>query len=111
MPSLVEGLRLRVGDEVSPLEVVDRSAEYRPGQGGLPTLRIKANLLAELPKNWQGQAHYADNTYENRLGWREIVVEGGAGIAIEKSTAPEIACRTNFVLIPKDMLSSPLDVT
>src|SRR5687768_9185233 len=57
MPSLVEGLGLRVGDEASPLEVVDRSAEYRPGQGGLPTLCIKANLLAELPKNWQGRAH------------------------------------------------------
>ncbi len=83
MPSLVKGLRLRVGDEVSPLEVVDRSAEYRPGQGGLPTLRIKANLLAELPKDWRGQAHYADNTYENRLGWRETVVEGGPGVSVE----------------------------
>jgi nickel/cobalt exporter len=110
MPSLVEGLRLRVGDEVSPLEVVDRSAEYRPGQGGLPTLRIKANLLAELPKNWRGQAHYADNTYENRLGWREIVVRGGDGIAIEKSTVPTTSVSNELRSYPKDMLASPLDV-
>jgi nickel/cobalt exporter len=110
MPSLVEGLRLRVGDEVSPLEVVDRSAEYRPGQGGLPTLRIKANLLAELPKNWRGQAHYADNTYENRLGWREIVVQGGDGIAIEKSTVPTTSVSNELRSYPKDMLASPLDV-
>ena len=34
MPSLVEGLRLRAGDEILPLEVLHRSAEYRPGQGG-----------------------------------------------------------------------------
>jgi ABC-type nickel/cobalt efflux system permease component RcnA len=110
MPSLVEGLGLRVGDEVSPLEVVDRSAEYRPGQGGLPTLRIKANLLAELPKNWQGQAHYADNTYENRLGWSEIVVRGGDGIAIEKSTVPTTSVSNELRSYPEDMLASPLDV-
>lgn len=110
MPSLVEGLGLRVGDEVSPLEVTGRSAEYRPGQGGLPTLRIKANLLAELPKNWQGQAHYTDNTYENRLGWREIVVRGGDGIAIEKSTVPTTSVSNELRSYPQDMLASPLDV-
>jgi nickel/cobalt transporter (NicO) family protein len=110
MPSLVDGLRLRVGDEVLPLEVVDRSAEYRPGQGGLPTLRIKARLLAELPKDWRGRAHYADNTYENRIGWREIVVRGGDGISIEKSTAPTTSVSNELRSYPKDMLSSPLDV-
>ena len=86
MPSLVEGIRLRAGHEVLPLEVLDRSAEYRSGQGGLPTLRVETHLLADLPKDWRGEAHYTDQTYANRLGWREIVVRGGPEMAIRNST-------------------------
>jgi hypothetical protein len=53
LPSLVENLQLRVGEKVVPLRLLDSSATYRPGQGGLPILRIEARLLAELPKNWE----------------------------------------------------------
>jgi hypothetical protein len=45
---------LKSGGELLPLEVLDRSAEYRPGQGGLPTLRVETHLLAELPRDWRG---------------------------------------------------------
>src|SRR5215211_2999590 len=103
MPSLVGGLRLRTGDEILPLEVLDRSAEYRPGQGGLPTLRIKAHLLAELPKDWKGQARYADNTYENRIGWREIVVRGGPDVAIKDSTAPANGVSNELRSYPREI--------
>jgi nickel/cobalt transporter (NicO) family protein len=110
IPSLVEGLRLRAGGEVLPLEVRDHSAEYRPGQGGLPTLRMEAHLLADLPKDWRGEAHYADHTYENRLGWREIVVSGGPGVAIKNSTVQAKSVSNELRSYPQDMLSSPPDV-
>jgi nickel/cobalt exporter len=110
MPSFVEGLRLRVGDEVLPLEVLHRSAEYRPGQGGLPTLRVEAHLLADLPKDWRGKAQYADQTYEHRLGWREIVVRGGPEVIIRNSTVQANSVSNELRSYPRDMLSSPLDV-
>jgi nickel/cobalt transporter (NicO) family protein len=110
MPSLVEGLRLRAGDEVLPLEVLHRSAEYRPGQGGLPTLRVEAHLLADLPKDWSGEAHYADQTYENRLGWREIVVRDGPEVAVRDSTVQAKSVSNELRSYPRDMLSSPPDV-
>jgi nickel/cobalt transporter (NicO) family protein len=110
MPSLVEGMRLRAGDEVLPLEVLHRSAEYRPGQGGLPTLRVEAHLLADLPKDWRGKAHYADQTYEHRLGWREIVVRDRPEVAIRNSTAPASSRSNQLRSYPRDMLSSPPDV-
>jgi nickel/cobalt transporter (NicO) family protein len=110
MPSLVEGLRLRVGDEVLPLEVLHRSAEYRSGQGGLPTLRLEAHLLADLPKDWRGEGHYADQTYANHLGWREIVVRGGPAVAIRNSTVQENSESNELRSYPRDMLSSPPDV-
>jgi nickel/cobalt transporter (NicO) family protein len=110
MPSLVEGLRLRAGDEILPLEVLHRSAEYRPGQGGLPTLRVQAHLLADLPKDWRGKAQYSDQTYEHRLGWREIVVKDGAEVIIRNSTAPVKGMSNELRSYPRDMLSSPPDV-
>ena len=110
MPSLVEGLRLRAGDEVLPLEILRRSAEYRPGQGGLSTLRVEAHLLADLPKGWRGRAHYADQTYANRLGWREIVVKGGPEVAIRDSTVQAHSVSNELRSYPRDMLSSPPDV-
>ena len=110
MPSLVEGLRLRAGDEVLPLEVLHRSAEYRSGQGGLPTLRLEAQLLADLPKDWRGEGYHADRTYANRLGWREIVVRGGPEMAIRNSTVQANSVSDELRSYPRDMLSSPPDV-
>jgi nickel/cobalt transporter (NicO) family protein len=112
LPSLVENLHLRVGKRDLLLRVLDSSAEYRPGQGGLPILRIETRLLADLPKDWEdhGVGHYTDRTYENRLGWREIVVKGGPGVAIEGSTAPSSGVSDELRKYPSDMLSSPLDV-
>jgi nickel/cobalt transporter (NicO) family protein len=83
---------------------------YRPGQGGLPTLRVEAHALAELPKEWRGQTHYADDTYEDRLGWREIVVRGGDGISVKDSTVPAEGESNGLRSYPKDMLASPLDI-
>src|SRR5215208_1042328 len=112
LPSLVENLHLRVGKKDLLLRVLDSSAEYRPGQGGLPILRIEARLLADLPEDWEdhGAGHYTDRTYENRLGWREIVVKGGPGVAIKGSTAPSSGVSDELRKYPSDMLSSPLDV-
>jgi nickel/cobalt transporter (NicO) family protein len=110
MPSIMKGLRLRAGDEILPLQVRDRSAEYRLGQGGLPTLRVEAHLLADLPQDWRGEAHYADQTYENRLGWREIVVRDGPGVAIKNSTVQAKSVSNELRSYPRDMLSSPPEI-
>jgi nickel/cobalt transporter (NicO) family protein len=112
LPSLVEDLHLRVGKEALPLRVLDSSAAYRPGQGGLPVLRIEARLLADLPKHWEdhGAGHYTDSTYEDHLGWREIVVKGGPGIALKGSSALSSGVSDELRRYPNDMLSSPLDI-
>jgi nickel/cobalt transporter (NicO) family protein len=111
LPILLEGLQLRVGDEVLPLRVLDRSATYQPGQGGLPTLRIEARLLADLPEDWEehGAGYFTDRNHEDRLGWREIVVEGGPGVTVEGSTAPSTDVSKELRSYPQDYLSSPPD--
>jgi nickel/cobalt exporter len=111
LPALLENLELRVGDEKLPMRVFDSSAVYRPGQGGLPTLRVEVRLLADLPDDWKenGAGSYTDRNYEDRLGWREIVVQGGPGVAIKGSTAPSTGVSDELRSYPQDYLSSPLD--
>ncbi len=111
LPSLVEGLQLQLGDEVLPLRVLDSSATFVPGQGGLTTLRIEANLRADLPEDWwdKGAGYYTDRNYDERLGWREIVIQGGQGVVVEDSTAPSTDISDELREYPQDSLSSPLD--
>ena len=75
----------------------------------MPILRIEARLLADLPKDWEdhGAGHYTDSTYENRLGWREIVVKGSQGVAVKGSTAPTSGVSDELRKYASDMLSSP----
>jgi nickel/cobalt transporter (NicO) family protein len=109
LPTLIRGLQLRVGEEVLPLRVLNRSATYRSGKGGLPTLRIEARLLADLPEDWEEHSagYYTDRNYEDRLGWREIVVQGSPGVAVEGSTAPSTDISNELRSYPQDYLSSP----
>ncbi len=112
LSGLVEGLRLEVAGTALPLRINDRSAAFVPGQGGLPTLRIEANLGADLPEDWnQGSSagYYTDSNYEDRLGWREIVVRGGRGVAVEGSSVPASGVSKELRTYPQDSLSSPLN--
>ncbi|HEX2740381.1 MAG TPA: sulfite exporter TauE/SafE family protein [Rubrobacter sp.] len=109
LPNLLNGLQLRVAGEALPLQVLDRSASYRPGQGGLPTLRVEANLLADLPTGWEehGASQFSDQNYEGRVGWQEIVVKGGPGVVVKDSTAPTTDVSNELRSYPRDSLSSP----
>ncbi len=111
LPALVQGLRLTVGGEVLALRVHERSAAFLPGQGGLPTLRIEARLLADLPQGWEdhGTGSYADRTYAERPGWREIVIQGGRGVAVAQATAPAVDLSNELRAYPEDALASPPD--
>ena len=113
VPLLADGLRLVVGDAVLPLAIDDRRLEMLPGEGGLPILRIDAQFSSALPAGWQhdGFGGYTDRNYQDRLGWREVVVQGGDGVAIENSTAPETDVSNELRSYPDDALSAPLDVS
>jgi ABC-type nickel/cobalt efflux system permease component RcnA len=113
VPLLVDGLRLVVGDEVVRLAVDDQTAELSPGQGGLSVLRIEAHFSAALPAGWQqdGFGGYTDRNYQDRLGWREVVVQGGPGVAIEGSSAPVTDVSNALRVYPEDALQSPLDMS
>ncbi len=110
LPRLVDGLSLTIGGEELPLDLRRGSAEFVPGEAGLPTLRVEADLAAELPRGWEGESGvYANGNLEDRLGWREIVVRGGPGVVVENSSVPQRSVSDELRVYPEDMLSTPLD--
>jgi ABC-type nickel/cobalt efflux system permease component RcnA len=112
MPMLLDGLHLAVGDDALALSVVDRSARLLEGQAGLQTFRLEARLHAELPRGWErdGFGGYMDRNYQDRLGWRELVVVGGPGVEVGETSALRADVSDELRSYPEDALSSPLDL-
>ena len=104
--SLRSELALRVNNQSTTLALSSSSIEFPPGAGGLPTLRLTCNFNTSLTSK-ATNISFTDNSYSERLGWREIVVTGdGVGLQGEfASTSPS----QRLTVYPTDMLSSPLD--
>ncbi len=84
---LIAAIELRLDGELADLSMVSRDIGFPEGQGGLSTLRLILDLKAELPSP-AGSATYRADAYPDRIGWREVVVEAGDGIAVVNSSVP-----------------------
>jgi ABC-type nickel/cobalt efflux system permease component RcnA len=102
------GVRLSVDGAPRPLEPLGRSLVFAPGAGGLETSRLEAVFDA-------GPAGSAlavrDETFGDRLGWREIVVRAERGARILASSVPAASTSDRLRAYPEGRLQSPLDVT
>jgi nickel/cobalt transporter (NicO) family protein len=72
---------------------------HPPGAGGLRTTRLEVVLRGPILHH-SSLVVYHDNNYRGRIGWKEVVVGSNA-----HSVSDELRA------YPKDLLSSPLDVT
>jgi ABC-type nickel/cobalt efflux system permease component RcnA len=72
---------------------------HPPGAGGLRTTRLEIVLRGPILHR-PSRVVYHDDNYRGRIGWKEIVVGSKA-----QSVSDELRA------YPKDLLSSPLDVT
>ena len=87
--TLRDGLTLTIGGRRAALDVKPVFLEFRPGAGGLNTMLLELDLTAPLPPGNVGATFpvaYRDDNYAERTGWKEIVVTGGTGTAIQNSS-------------------------
>ena len=96
------------------LHLTAAGLQLLPGAGGLQTLRIVCEYQVPLESAARPAAShivFADTSYADRIGWREIVVtgDGVARIAISKdrrrrvfTTAPETFPGTLVQIILRD---------
>jgi nickel/cobalt transporter (NicO) family protein len=95
---IARGAHLTVDGQRARLVPVERLLVHPPGAGGLKTTRVEVILEGPTLRRASDVA-YRDTNYADRIGWKEIVVGDGP------SRSRELRA------YPRDLLSSPLDVT
>jgi ABC-type nickel/cobalt efflux system permease component RcnA len=110
---LAEGMTLRVNGEAVALADLHAELTFPEGQGGLSLLRLTVTCRAVLADNWRDSSpriEFADESYADRLGWREIIVRGGRGVELIDPSVPADDVSAELTAYPENSLSSPLDM-
>lgn len=106
--SLQSDLGLMLNQQALRLTVASSSVEFPAGAGGLPTLRLTCGFSASVVNAESlTSLSFVDNSYSERLGWREIVVTSDELTLIGDFASTSISER--LTAYPEDLLSSPLD--
>jgi nickel/cobalt transporter (NicO) family protein len=96
---IARNAELRVDGRRARLTPLSHALAHPPGAGGLRTTRLDVVLRGPILHH-PSRVVYHDNNYRGRIGWKEIVVGSKA-----HSVSDELRA------YPRDLLSSPLDVT
>jgi ABC-type nickel/cobalt efflux system permease component RcnA len=109
--SLGQGLMVTVDGAAMSLVLLSKSISTPPGAGGLPTLRIECSYSGEVRGGSRGtrRVRFENTNYQERLGWREMVVSGASGVAVFDSTAYGSGVSDELRSYPEDLLAAPLD--
>jgi ABC-type nickel/cobalt efflux system permease component RcnA len=114
LPEIVDHIHLAVDGRDLPLKVDQQELTFPNGQAGLKLLRLRAVFVPTTPVF--GAASSLHITYRtdfdtDRIGWKEIVVTHGAGIALDATGVSTTDTSDELRAYPQDMLKSPLDET
>jgi len=86
------------------------TATLRKGQGGLDCMRVTVPLTARISGAGPFIATFADDTFGDRVGWKEIVMRAAPGAVLTRSSASTHDVSDMLRHYPSGMLSTPLDV-
>lgn len=103
-------LKLTLDGAPVELKIGQGDLNFPAGQGGLQIMRLTVDYeSAHLSQ--VSELSYQDENFSDRLGWKEIVVRNGNGVALVKSSAPSTDQSNELRTYPEDMLASPLNLT
>ena len=104
-------LRLARDGSPLPIAIATASVAFPPGAGGLSTLRLECRAGASLahPIGARTTITFADDSYAERIGWREIVATG-AGTILDTNGLPATSPSLKLTAYPADQIAAPLDV-
>lgn len=108
---LSTSLELSIGAERVRPVLTAAGLHFPPGVGGLPTMRLVCSYEVTLATVLEAgtRVRFADRSYEERLGWREIWAQG-SGVtltAVEGEVRPE-SVSGRLTVYPEDRLARPL---
>jgi nickel/cobalt exporter len=103
------GLRLRLEGQPIALSPLDHALAFPPGAAGLRTLRFEA--VYGSSRLHPGRLDFEDTNFRGRIGWKEVVVSAERGARMSSSTAPAASISEELLAYPKDLLTTPPEVT
>ena len=104
--SLQPELTLLLNNRAVDLHLTSSSVEFPAGAGGLSTLRLTCQFSTVVAAQMTSFS-FVDNSYLERIGWREIVVTAdGVNVSGDFSSSSISNRLTSY---PEDLLSNPLD--
>ena len=112
VPTFANKLHLTVNGTDVPLvpDTGHVTATLRVGQGGLHCLRVTVPLSARISGGGPFTATFSDDTFGNRVGWKEVVMRAAPGAVLTQSTASTHDVSDMLRHYPSGMLSTPLDI-
>ena len=107
---LLGSLELTVSGARQQLGLVGSDVSFPPGVSGLSTMRLVCTYRAPLatPIGQATPIGFADRSFPERIGWREVVVEGD-GVTLDAPGIPTVSASARLTAYPTDLLSVPLD--
>src|SRR6266498_2449244 len=106
--SLQTDLSLLLNNKALDLTLESSSIAFPAGAGGSPTLRLTCEHNAVISNTQPMKSlSFVDNSYSERIGWREIVVVAD-GVKLSGDFASTSVSK-RLISYPQDLLSSPLN--
>ena len=107
-PEYISKLSLTIDGQPLALSAVDSKIRTQNGEGALTTLRLEWELTAKPQASISdGRITFVNNNYAERIGWREMIVNG-AGIRVFDSSIHSNSMSDDLRVYPQDLISSPL---
>ena len=109
--SYVNGLLLTVDGAGVPLKVISKQVKLLTSGSGMQTMRFECDLAGDAPATTESvrRLRFEDNNYNERIGWRELVLSPLAGVSVFNSSVYASAVTDELKSYPADLLAAPLD--
>ena len=105
-------LRLTADDVELELRTIEAGLSFPPGVGGLSTMRLVCGFEAALRGPLGAEPTriaFSDDSYANRIGWREIVVRGsGVTLGIVEGEIRNESISARLSVYPEELIALPL---
>ena len=110
--ALAGELSLTAAGQALPLTVGAAGISFPPGAGGLVTMRLVCEYVATPATAMAAgtRVAFADTSFPERIGWREIVLAGDGTVVSGSSATTDLGgASQRLTVYPTNLLAQPLD--
>ncbi len=108
---LLAGLRLMIDAKEAALNRSTADVTFPEGQGGLKTIRLESVYECAVEGTNARTLRFEDSNFNERKGWKEIIVGASSGATIQESSVPQNDVTDALRKYPEELLQTPITVS